>query len=88
MDGRILKGILYVFFGKRKAETLTNSISFVTLIFVTFLASLGVFYMKNISIFLITIFLWIFYLEQDRIYKKRNKIYNLIDKTIEINANK
>lgn len=86
--GRILKGILYVFFGKRKAEKFTNSISFAILIFVTFLASLGVFYMKNISIFLITICLWIFYLQQDRIYKKRNKIYNLIDKTIEINANK
>ena len=83
-----MKGILHIFLGKRKAEKYTNSVSFVVLIIVTLIASVGVLYMKNISFFLITIFLWGFYLKQDKVYRKRNEIYNLIDKTIEINANK
>ncbi len=86
--GRILKGILHIFLGKRKAEKYINSISFCTLLIVTFLASIGVLYTENVSIFLITICIWGFYLKQDRLYKNKIKIYNLIDKTIEINANK
>lgn len=86
--GRILKGVLHIFFGKRRSEKYINSISFFTLLIVTFLASLGVFYTENISIFLITICIWGFYLKQDRLYKNKMKIYNLIDKTIEIDTNK
>lgn len=86
--GRILKGILHIFLGKRKAEKYTNFFSFIILILVTFVASIGVYYMENISIFLIIVFLWGLYLKQDIAYQKKNKIYNLIDKTIEIDSNK
>lgn len=85
--GRILKGILHILFGKRKAETYTNYTSFVTLIIFTFLASIGVFYLENIAIFLIAIFLWILYLQEDIIYRRKNKIYDLIEKTLEIDTN-
>ena len=44
--------------------------------------------MENISIFIITIFLWGLYLKQDKIDRNKNKIYDLIDKTIEISENK
>lgn len=86
--GRILKGILHIFFGKRNSEKYMNIFSFFVLILVTFVASIGVYYMENISIFFITIFLWMLYLKEDMLYRKKNKIYDLIEKTIEIERNK
>lgn len=79
--GRILKGILHIFFGKRKAEKYTNSCSFIILLLVTFVASIGVYYLKNISIFIITIFLWILYLQEDKVFRRKKRIYDLIDKS-------
>lgn len=86
--GRISKSILHILCGKKKAEKITNMLSFVTLIAITFISSIGVLYLENISIFIITIFLWILFIREDLVYTRRNKIYKLIDKTIEIEANK
>lgn len=85
--GRILKGILHIFYGKRKAIRYTNNISQVVLIILTFISSIAIFYIKNISIFIIIIFLWGLYIKQDIIEKRRNKIEDLIQKTIEIEKN-
>lgn len=77
--GRVLKGILHIFFGKMKAEKYINQISFITLIIVTFLASILIYEAENIAIFLIVLVLWGIYIKEDRIYKKRKKIYKLLD---------
>lgn len=82
--GRILKGVLHIFFGKRKAETYVNRISFVTLILVTFVASILIYQVENIAIFLIVLVLWGIFIREDRIYERRNKIYKLAKKSIEI----
>ena len=86
--GKILKGILHISLGKKKAEKYINSFSFAVLIIITFIASIAIFYMENVSIFLITIFLWILYIKQDIVFRKKSKIYDLIEKTIEIEQNK
>lgn len=85
--GRILKGFLHIGYGKKKAERYTNNISFVILVLMTAISSITVFYMENISIFIIIIFLWGLYIKQDIIEKRRNKIQDLIQKTIEIDNN-
>lgn len=85
--GRILKSLLHILVGRRKAEVYTNYISFVTLIIGTFIGSIAIFYIQNVAILLVIIFLWILYIKEDIVYKRRNKIYNLIEKTIEIKAN-
>ena len=85
--GRILKGILHIIFGKRKAEKYINNISFVCLIIITLLGSIAIFYIQNVAFFIIIICLWVMYVKEDIIHKRKNKIYNLIEKTIEINAN-
>ena len=85
--GRILQGFLHMIFGKRKAEIYTNYVSFITLILITLIGSIAIFYIQNIAFFLIIILLWILYIKEDMIYRRRNKIYNLIEKTIEINPN-
>ncbi len=78
--GRIVKGILHLFFGKIKAEKYTNRISFITLILLTFVASIAIYQAENIAIFLIVLVLWGIFIKEDRIYEKKNKIYTLLEK--------
>lgn len=82
--GRIVRGILHIFFGKRKAEKYTNQISFITLMLITLIASIVIYQVENIAIFLIVVVLWGIFIKEDRIYEKRNKIYKLAEKSIEI----
>ena len=84
--GRIVKSLIYLFLGKKKAEKYTNSISFIFLIIVTFMGSVATFYFENMAIFLIIICLWLIYIKEDITYKKKIKIYDLIEKTIENNV--
>ena len=83
--GRIIKGLLHIFIGRRRAEKYTNYISFVTLIVLTFIFSIVIYKAENIAMFLIVLVLWIIFIKEDIIYSKRNKIYNLLEKTIENN---
>ena len=83
--GRIIKGILHILYGKRNSEKYINNISFVFLIILTFISSILVYKFENLAIFLIILVLWIMYLREDNIYRKRNEIYKLLQKTIEIN---
>ena len=84
--GRIVKSLIYFFLGKKKAEKYTNNISFIFLIIVTFMGSVATFYFENMAIFLIIICLWLIYIKEDITYKKKIKIYDLIEKTIENNV--
>ena len=56
--GRIIKGMLHIQFGSTKSMKLTNEISNIIMIILTVGSSIAVYYFKNISIFLICIFLW------------------------------
>ena len=68
-------------------EIYTNYISFFLLMILTLISSILIFYIKNIAIFIAIIFLWVIYIIEDLKFRKRNKIYKLVEKTIEINAN-
>lgn len=78
--GRIIKSILHILYGKRNSEKYINNISFVVLIILTFISSILVYRFENLAIFLIILILWIMYLREDSIYKKRNEIYKLLQK--------
>lgn len=78
--GRIIKGILHIFLGKVKAEKYSNRTSFITLILITFIASIAIYKIENIAVFLIVLVLWGIFIKEDRIYERRNKIYNLLEK--------
>ena len=56
--GRILKGILYIQLGREKSEYLIRSVTKITIIILTIISSIAVYYFKNIAIFLVCIFLW------------------------------
>ena len=82
--------LIIIFATHLKIELFSNLIIIYAnlLLILTFIASIGIYYMENISIFVITIFLWGLYLKQDKIDRNKNKIYDLIEKTIEISENK
>lgn len=73
--GRVLNGILYIIFGKRKAEKYTNIISKIAVATITIISSIVVLYIHNIAIILIDIYLWYLIIKEDTKYNKRQEIY-------------
>lgn len=73
--GRVLNGILYIIFGKRKAEKYTNIISKIAVAAITIISSIAVLYIHNIAIILIDIYLWYLIIKEDTKYNKRQEIY-------------
>lgn len=65
--GRIIKEILNIKFGERKSELLISRISNITMICITIISSISVYYFKNIAIFLVCIFLWIITLQENKL---------------------
>ena len=76
--GRILKGIIYIFKGKQTAEKYIYGISYTTLIMITIMSSIAILYLKNIAIFLVIIFLWGLQIKEQRIYRNRKILYDMI----------
>ena len=62
--GRIVKGILHIKLGAIRTEKLINPISYITMIIVTVISSITVYYFQNFAIFMICIFLWIVVLQE------------------------
>ena len=62
--GRIVEAILYMAFGEEKTENLVSKISYITIILLTLVSSIAVYYYKNFAIFLICIFLWYLVLQE------------------------
>lgn len=67
--GRIVKGILYMRVGAIKSEKVTNKISNITMICITIISSIAVYYFKNIAIFLICIFLWVITIRENNKFR-------------------
>lgn len=62
--GRIIKGILNKKLGVANSNRLINKISYITMIILTVISSICVFYYKNLAIFFVCIFLWIIALKE------------------------
>ncbi len=69
--GRIIKGILQIKEEEERAQKMIWKLTKITMIIITFVCSIAVYYFKNIAIFLSCIFLWIIIL---RIEEKRRKL--------------
>ena len=77
--GRILKSLIHIFFGGKLATVATNKIANVMLIIITIIGSIAIFYIKNIAIFLIIMYLWILVIQENKKYKIIINAYNLIE---------
>lgn len=76
--GRVVKGLLHIFVGKYKSDKYINNISFITLSILTAISSIAILYINNIAIFLGIITLWVIYIREEKVYRKREKIYEMI----------
>ena len=77
--GRILKGILSIFYGRREASRYINIISNVSVILLTAISSILVLYIKNISILFILIYLWYLVISENKKYDRQKQIYDKLD---------
>lgn len=73
--GRILKAILSLLVTKKKATIYMNKISNIILFLITFLFSILIYYLKNMALLVILIYLWYIVLKQNKIYKMKVKLY-------------
>ena len=76
--GRILKSTLSLLINKKNANIVINKISNILLFFVTFLFSILIYYLKNIALLFILFYLWYINSRQNKIYKTKNKMYNIL----------
>ena len=79
--GRILKNILKIFCGHRKAYKYMNNITNILFIVLTMISSVLVIILKNVSIIVVLIILWGLITKENKKYSTYNKIYKIIDKT-------
>ena len=71
--GRIIRGILRSKMGIIRTEKIIEYISYMTMIILTIISSIAVYYYKNIAIFLICVFLWSVVLKE-----KKNKTIDIL----------
>lgn len=74
--GRIIKSILHIEFGAKNSKILINKISNVSIIILTVASSIAVYYLKNIAVFLICVFLWIVVLQENKRFNNNMRMYN------------
>lgn len=76
--GRIIKEIISIIKGRKKAYELTSKISKTTIIVLTIIVSITILYVHNIALLIILIYLWYLVIKNERLYKLKNKIYEYI----------
>ncbi len=76
--GRILQSIVHIFFGGRNSKIITNIVANVLMMIISFIGSIAIIYYKNISIFLIIVFLWIIVIQENQKYKMIINAYNIV----------
>lgn len=86
--GRILRGILNICVGKRKTNKYINTISIIVTSCTTIVSAAATWYSQNIAIIFITIYLWIIVLKEFKLNKQKQRIYEILEKTIEIKSKK
>ena len=80
MDGgRVLKEILKLAFGNKKAYKYTYLASKTILILLTVVASIAILYIQNIAVVLILAYLWYLEVLEIRKYNRRKEIERLVE---------
>lgn len=78
--GRIMKSILCLITQRKYSYMFTNRISNITLFFITFIFSIMIYYYKNWAMLVILTYLWYIVLKQNKIYKMKIKLYEILEK--------
>lgn len=76
--GRFLKGLIHIIKGRKKSLEYINFISNACVILLTMMASIAIYYYKNIAIVLIIAYLWILIITENKKYVMKKRIYKII----------
>lgn len=77
--GRIVKSLIHIIKGGKSAVEYINLISNLSVIIITMIASIGIYYYKNIAILLIIIYLWMLIIIENKKYATKKRIYKIIE---------
>lgn len=73
--GRILKGILYIFYGRRNSYIYINKISNLCVIILTAMCSIVILFFRNVAILLTLTYLWYLVINENKKFKSKEQIY-------------
>ena len=76
--GRILESILKYKMNNIKSVEITNKVSNLLAIILTILASIFVFYIKNIAVFFVILYLWYLIVKENERFRLLKKAYNVV----------
>ncbi|MFR0822683.1 MAG: site-2 protease family protein [Clostridia bacterium] len=76
--GRILKNMLHILYGLEEAYHQVNLVSNVTIAILTGITSIAILYFRNIAILLILGYLWYLVIKENKHYKNKIKIYEIL----------
>ena len=77
--GRVIKEILYVIRGNKRSNEDINIISNISVIIITMIASIAIYYYQNIGILFIIIYLWGLTIIENKKYQMKKRIYKIIE---------
>ena len=72
--GRIIKCLVHILCGRKESYKYINLISNITIIILTFVASIAILYLKNIAVLFIIVYLWGIVIIQNKRYRKKMRI--------------
>lgn len=78
--GRIIKNVLHIIEGLQSSYTYVNVISNITIIILTAFSSIIILYLENISILIIIIYLWYLVIIENKRFREKLKIYEILNK--------
>ncbi len=80
MDGaRVIKHVLHICIGKKQTMTYINKTSNISIILITAISSILIYYLKNIAILFIVLYLWCLVIKENQKYNIKSRIYKVID---------
>lgn len=78
--GRILKALIKMKSEEQKAEDITNKISNIFIIIITFFTSILILIYKNLGLFIVVIYLWVITIRENNRYILKKRIEKIIEK--------
>ena len=83
--GRILKYLLSIFCGRRKAHSIIYIVSNIFGVIITLIVTYLSIVLNNISYLFVLIYIWIVLLKENKKYKIKKNIYKILENNIAIN---
>jgi len=77
--GRIVKELLMLRCDRVIAEKIINQMSNIIIIVLTVVSSILVVYFRNVSIFFVIMYLWVIVVRENRNYRTKKRIYDVIN---------